>query len=74
MMTKFKPGQKLYSPSICDCECIFYADVISRTEKTVTIRVDGEIVNRRIQIHADTEIIYPFGRYSMAPIFRADRA
>jgi hypothetical protein len=73
-MTKFKPGQKLSTRSTCDYDCIFSAKVISRTEKTITIRVDGENITRRVQVHADSEIVYPFGKYSMAPIFRADRA
>jgi hypothetical protein len=72
-MTKFKPGQKVFAHSSCDYDCIFYGDILSRTEKTVKIRVNGDIVIRKISTHADIEIIYPFGKYSMAPIFRADR-
>jgi len=59
-MKTFIPGQELKTRSIGDHDCIFAATVISRSAKRVTIRMYGKV-----------ECIYPLGRYSMAPIFRA---
>jgi len=70
-MKTFSIGQQLSTSSICDSNCIFKAEVIKRTAKTVTIKVRGELVRRKIQIFDGAESIFPFGQYSMAPIFRA---
>lgn len=71
-MKKFTAGQTLESRSICDHNCIFTGTVIKRTAKTVTIntRMKGE---KRCKIHTNDEgeFIFPFGQYSMAPVFRA---
>ena len=70
----FTPGQKLSARSIGDADCVFTGTVIKRTAKTVTIftRMNGET---RCKIHTTAddgrEYCYPFGRYSMAPVFRA---
>ena len=70
-MKSFTQGQELSTPSICDSECIFTANVIKRTAKTITIMVHGD--SKRCKIHNDgeCEFIFPFGQYSMAAIFRA---
>jgi len=73
-MNKFKPGQKLQTRSTCDNNCIYTGKVVSRTAKTIMLNVQMEgIVRRKIEIYDNTEIVYPFGKYSMCPIFRADR-
>ena len=72
-MKKFTAGQKLSSRSICDHNCIFEGEVINRTTKTVTINTRMYGVNR-VKIHIDingNEMIFPFGKSSMATIFRA---
>ena len=72
-MRKFTSGQKLSSRSICDHNCIYEGEVINRTAKTVTISTRMYGVNR-VKIHIDTdgnEMIFPFGKSSMAAIFRA---
>lgn len=72
---KFLPGQNLETRSICNHDCIFKAEVISRTEKTVTIKVDGKIKKLKAHTHENinngNEFIFPYGRYSMAPVFQA---
>jgi hypothetical protein len=73
-MNKFVEGQKLATRSICDHNCIFTAKVIKVTAKTVTI--DDSIYGvKRCKIHVDDrdggEFIFPHGKHSMAPIFRA---
>ena len=72
-MKTFKAGQELSTRSICDHECIFTGEVISRTKKTVTIytRMHGT-ERKKIFLDIDGhEMVYPFGQYSMAPTFRA---
>ena len=69
---KFQAGQKLQTRSICDHNCIFTGTVVKRTEKTATI--DAGRGEKRCKIYHDTdgaEYVFPFGQFSMAPIFRA---
>ena len=70
---RFTVGQELQTRSVGDHNCIFSATVLGRTAKTVTISWKGKRVQRRIKIAHDGsgEIIWPDGRYSMAPIFSA---
>ena len=72
-MIKFKQGQELSSRSICDYNCIYTSTVLNRTAKTVTINVRGE--NKRCKVHEyeGVEFIYPLGKYSMCPVFKADK-
>jgi hypothetical protein len=78
---KFEVGQQLSTRSVCNHDCIYKAVVIGRTEKTVTIetccllKFPNDKKTRRCKIHLSgekNEYIYPFGRYSMCPIFRAN--
>lgn len=72
MLKQFTVGQKLSTRSICDADCVFQGEVLKRTAKTVTIktRMEGET---RCKVHTgdEGEFIFPYGRYSMAPVFRA---
>jgi hypothetical protein len=75
-MGNFKAGQKLSTRSIGDHNCIFTATVLKVTAKTVTILMNGK--EKRCKIHNPFKhhngsgfFIYPLGRYSMAPTFRA---
>jgi len=73
-MSTFTTGQQLSTSSICDHNCIFSSTVTKRTAKTVTITDRGGKDEKRCKVHTDevgNEFIYPYGRYSMAPIFRA---
>lgn len=73
-MNKFSKGQELATRSVCDHNCIFTAVVVDRTTKMVTI--DDSIYGvKRVKVHTDErgEYIFPHGKHSMAPIFRADR-
>ena len=71
-MKKFTDSQQLSSHSICDHDCIFLGVVIKRTAKTITITTPRTGVKRcKIHNNDEGEFIYPYGRYSMAPIFRA---
>ena len=71
-MSTFKQGQALSSRSICDHNCIFTGTVVKRTAKTLTITTRGETKRCKIHESDGIEFIYPLGRYSMAPVFKAD--
>lgn len=71
-MKKLEINQNLSCHSACDYNTIFTGKVISRTEKTATIAVECFGI-KRVKIFKDEngEYVYPLGRYSMCPIFRA---
>lgn len=74
----FKVGETYACRSICNHECIFSAKVIRRTAKTVTFEDEGRgIYTRRINqyltVRNGNETVFPYGQYSMAPIFSAER-
>jgi hypothetical protein len=71
-MYKFKVNQQLSARSTCDHDCIFKATVVKRTAKTVTITTSSDDEKRcKIHLDGENEYIFPYGRYSMAAIFRA---
>ena len=71
-MKKFTNGQKLSTSSICNSECIFMGTVIKVSAKSLTVKVEGEVKRCKIHVRDDgVNFIYPHGRYSMAPTFRA---
>lgn len=74
----FKVGETYACRSVCDHECIFSAKVISRTAKTITFEdksrgVFSCRVNKYLTDLDGCETLFPYGKYSMAPIFRANR-
>ena len=42
--------------------------VVSRTKSTAKVIIDGIEVKRKIYSDSNKEYIFPYGRYSMAPI------
>jgi biotin synthase-related radical SAM superfamily protein len=66
-----KAGTTLTATSVCDSNCIFKAEVISRTEKSATVLVHGEKKRCKIHVYDGAEFIYALGQYSMCPIFKA---
>jgi hypothetical protein len=74
-MKKFKKGQKYYMLSICDRNARWDFQVINRTAKMVTLKdlVSNEIIKKKINILDGHEFCYPIGRYSMAPVLKAER-
>lgn len=69
-----KPGDVLTARSIGDSNCIFRAEIASRTDKSAMVRVDGEgkWVRRKINVDSDgNEFIWAMGIYAGAPMFRA---
>lgn len=72
-MNKFEVNKKYYGRSSCDYNCIFEMEVIKRTEKTIKANVDGSIKTLRIKTDDENEFVYPYSKYSMCPIIRAER-
>jgi len=72
-LIKFEINPIYSTPSICDSNCIFKFRVIKRTEKNVWISQEGstKVTRRKIDIWDGAENIFPFGKYSMAPILSA---
>lgn len=71
-MKKFEIGKEYFDTSAYDHKCVFTIKIIKRTDKTVTFERDGK--TRRAKLFSDErgEYIIP-DRYSMAPVFRAER-
>lgn len=61
----------LTARSIGDYNCIFKVEILSRNKSFVTVKAMGEV--KKVKVFADEkgEYIWAFGKYSMAPIFRA---
>ena len=71
---KMMANTTYYSRSIGDYNCVFNIKVLSRTEKTAKI-IDFYGNERRAKIYTDEhgmEFIMP-EKYSLAPVFRANR-
>lgn len=73
IMAKFETGKTYYARSVGDHDCIYKFEILKRTEKSVWVRVHGEIVRRAIEVHGSAEAFYPHGKYSMAAVISADR-
>jgi hypothetical protein len=74
-MTKFELDKTYFMRSVCDYNCIWNATVLKRTAKFVTLKVDGEKdpVRCKVSEYDNSEMCYPLGKYSMAPILRAEK-
>ena len=78
-MTQFNVGQNYSTRSIGDHDCIFTWQIIRRTASSVWIQevsrwgeLRGKVERKKVTMWDGQEIIYPNGKYSMAPILRAD--
>jgi len=71
MTNEIKSGQVLTARSACDYDCIFSVKVLDRKGSFATVEAHGEA--KRVKIRSDDrgEYVFAFGKYSMAPIFRA---
>ena len=70
---KFEIGETYYCYSTADYNCTWKYVVIARTDKTVTLLNHDEAIKRKITIQNGIEVVYPKGRYSMAPKLTAKR-
>jgi len=77
MDNKFKTAAKYSCRSVCDYNTVWTFEVVSRTDKSVTLRevVNGvpsnKTVTKRVKLFQGVESVFPLGSYSMAPILRA---
>ena len=75
-MKKFEVGKTYFMRSVGDYDCIWYCEILSRTAKFVTVKVSGYVDPVRVGIKLDEyrqqEECFPLGRYSMAPLLRAE--
>ena len=70
--TQFEIGKSYTTRLITNSDIIISMIVIRRTEKTVTINYNGQIKNYKVSQFMGIETIYPEGKYSMAPSFKAN--
>lgn len=70
--TKFIVGQSYGSRSACDSDCIFSMEIVSRTEKTATVKEHDKVRRYKIHNYDGVESISR-GNYSMAGSWYADR-
>ena len=70
-MKTIEAGQTLEARSICDHECIFKCEILSRSKSFANIKIFGK--EKRVKVFSDSEgeYIFALGKYSMCPIFRA---
>lgn len=72
----FEVGKRYYCRSICDYNCVWTFEVVSRTDRSVRIRELGgqrPPSTRKIRTWSGAETCLPFGSYSMAPTLSAER-
>ena len=78
-MNKFEVGKVYETRSICDNDCRFRFQVVSRTAATVTVKdlADGKIIKRGISKSLSAffgcEAFKPYGTYSMSPTITAEK-
>jgi len=74
-VTKFETGATYKMRFICDADATCEIKVVKRTEKSITI-IDPHTQDSKrckINIHDNSEYIFPLGKYSMAPVLKASR-
>ena len=70
----FQIGSSYFGRFIGDADATFTVKILSRTAKTVTIQGPQGIAQHRVsRDHKGGETIYPFGKFSMAPVCRAEQ-
>ena len=66
-------GSVIKANSICDSNCTFEAQVLTRKGDFVTLQVKGDkdIVRKKVKVdYNGNEYVLALGNYSMAPAFR----
>ena len=74
-MVKFEEYKTYTNNFIGDAELFFDYSIARRTDKFAWIigKNEREIKRVKIHIYNDVEYVYPMGRYSMAPVLKADK-
>lgn len=70
----FEVGRTYRTRSLCDHNCYFRVEVLSRTAKRMSARVDDrEVRTLGIRLSPDgIEQVRPHGTFSMCPVIQAD--
>jgi len=63
----FEIGKTYFAIFVTDSSLRPQFQIITRTEKTVTVNVYGKAKNLKVFRMDECEVFYPFGKYSMAP-------
>jgi hypothetical protein len=71
----FQVGAQYQTRALCDWDCIFTLIVTERTRQFVTFHDpdDHKRYRCKVRVWRGVEHCNPYGRYSMAPTFSADR-
>ena len=70
----FQVGQSYSGRFVGDADSVFQVKILARTAKTVTVMGPKGMAQHRVSRDLDGgEQIFPFGKYSMAPVCRAKR-
>jgi hypothetical protein len=70
----FQVGNTYSGRFVGDADAVFQVKILARTAKTVTVLGPKGMAQHRVSLdHDGGEQIYPFGRYSMAPVCRSKR-
>jgi hypothetical protein len=73
MTRQFQVGRTYSERSLCDYDCIHSFTILARTAKTITTKVHGNIVRRRVGTDENgVEHFLPYGSYSMCTNISAD--
>lgn len=70
-MAIFETGKTYMGRSVCDQNAAFSITVAKRTPTTITTTKGKRLGVKSLD---GEEIVFPMGRYSMAPVIRASRA
>jgi len=70
----FQIGNTYSGRFIGDADAVFQVKILARTAKTVSVAGPQGLKQLRVsRDHEGGEQVYPFGKYSMAPVCRAKR-
>jgi len=72
---KFQVGKYYETRSIGDADMKIGATILARTDKSVTVKGNNDLMKSSYRLTKDykgNEMFYPWGRYSMAPMIGAD--
>ena len=70
-LIQFTVGEQLSARSLCDYDCVFRFEVVSRTNKFVTLKYYNELKRVGIKVRDGREYCSPLGSYSMSPTVSA---
>ena len=69
---QFEVGQTYMGRFASDYDSKAHFTILARTDQTVTTKVHGKEVRRRLSTYNGVEQFKPFGSYSMAMVIGAD--